>query len=157
MNRVSKAQNKFFDSIRSGKAADVATQPGTASDLSAMSGAKYALFVSFKKDGSPVPTPVWFGLDGGKAYLRAETETAKVKRVRRDPHVRVGPCDIRGKPKGPLCEGTARILPPDEEEVAEHAIQSNYGAGRKVFEGMGDRMGVEAVYIEVTPTGGSAA
>jgi uncharacterized protein len=104
-----------------------------------------------------VPTPVWFGLDAGKAYLRAESDTAKVKRVRRDPHVRIGPCDMRGKPKGPLCEGKARILPPEEEEHAEKAIQANYAGIRKAFEGMSDRMGVEGTYIEVTAVGAGEA
>jgi uncharacterized protein len=156
MTRISNAQNKFFDSIRSKKASEAATKPGSAPDLSALTGRDYALLVTFKKDGTPVPTPVWFGLADDKLYVRSESDTAKVKRIRNDPHVRVGPCTMRGKPLGPLTEARARIVAPAEEEQAEAALQANYGKTRDVFEGMSERMGVEAVYIEVTPEGGEA-
>jgi PPOX class probable F420-dependent enzyme len=150
MTRITRLQNKFFDATRSRKAAEAAKQPGTAQDLAALDG-RYALVVTFKRDGEPVPTPVWFGVDEGKLYFRTESDTAKVTRIRNDPHVRVGPCNGVGKPQGPLTEARARVLPPEEEEHAEAAIQSNYGKGREIFESMGDRMGVETVYIEVTP------
>ena len=156
MSHISKAQNRFFDAIRSGKAAEAAKEPGTATDLSALAGHKYALLVTFKRDGWPVPTPVWFGLADDKLYARSESGTAKVKRIRNDPHVRVGPCSDRGKPRGPLTEGRARIVPAAEEEHAEAAIQANFGAGRRVYESIDRRMGINAVYIEVTPEGGEA-
>ena len=151
MTRYTRIQNRFLDTIRSGKADNAARQPGTATDLSALDGHQNCLLVTFKRDGSPVPTPVWFGVADGKLYLRTESDTAKVKRVRSDPHVRVGPCNSRGKPLGPLAEGRARVVGPDEEELAEAAIQSNFGKGREIFESMGDRMGVETLYVEVTP------
>lgn len=156
MTRFTRLQNRFLDTIRSKKADEVARQPGTATDLSALAGHKNCLLVTFKRDGAPVPTPVWFGLAGDKLYVRTESDTAKVKRVRNDAHVRVGPCGDRGQPKGPLTEGRARVVGPDEEAHAEAAIQANFGKGRQVFEGVGDRMGVETVYIEVTPEGGEA-
>jgi uncharacterized protein len=156
VSRLSKLQNRFFDSIRSGKAEEAARQPGTAADLSALEGHKYALLVTFKRDGTPLPTPVWFGLADGKLYVRTEADTAKVKRIRNDPHVRVGPCSDRGKPKGPLTEGRARVVSPDEEQQAEAALQANYGKARDVYERMADRIGFDAVYIEVTPEGGEA-
>jgi PPOX class probable F420-dependent enzyme len=154
VTRLTRIQNRLLDRARSGKASQVAAGPGTARDLSALSGHQNCLLVTFKRDGSPVPTPVWFGIADNKLYVRTESDTAKVKRVRRDSHVRVGPCNTRGKPLGPLTEGRARVLEPDEEPHAEAAIQSNFGKGREVFERMGDRLGVEAVYIEVTPEGG---
>jgi PPOX class probable F420-dependent enzyme len=156
MSRISSAQHKFFDAIRSGKAAEVAKEPGTATDLSALAGHKYALLVTFKRDRTPVPTPVWFGLAGGKLYARTESSTAKVKRILNDPHVRVGPCSDRGKPRGPLTEARARIVPSAEEEHAEAAIQANFGTGRRVYESIDRRMGIDAVYIEVTPEGDEA-
>jgi PPOX class probable F420-dependent enzyme len=156
VTRLSRTQDKFFDSIRSKKAADAAQQPGTAKDLSALEGHDYALLVTFKRDGTPLPTPVWFGLADNKLYVRTSSDTHKVKRIRNDSHVRVGPCSMRGKATGPLTEGRARIVPPEEEEQAEAAIAANYGKSRDVFERMGERIGVEAVYIEVTPEGGEA-
>ena len=43
------------------------------------------------------------------------------------------------------------MLSADAEQAAERAIASNYGLGRRVYERMGDRAGVEMVYVEVAP------
>ena len=157
MTRFTRMQDRFFDKVRSGKAAEAAAQRGTATDLSALEGHDYALLVTFRRDGSPVPTPVWFGLADGKLYVNTSTDTAKVKRIRNDPHARVGPCTMRGKATGPLTEGRARLLSaPEEAEHAEAALAANYGKTRQVYERVGERMGVETVYIEFTPEGGEA-
>jgi PPOX class probable F420-dependent enzyme len=152
MSRLSHLTNRFYDRMRHHDAYTASRQAGTARDFSHLDGHKYALLVTFRRDGTPVPTPVWFGLDDeGGFYMRTESDTAKVKRIRRDPHARVAPATVRGKPVGPLAEGQARIVPTSEQEHAEQAIKSNYGVGRRLYEGAGDRLGVETVYIEVTP------
>jgi PPOX class probable F420-dependent enzyme len=156
VTRLTRLQNRFWDTVRSGKATEAAKQPGTARDLSALQGHKYALLVTFKRDGTPMPTPVWFGLAGDKLFVRTESDTAKVKRIRNDPHVRVGPCSERGKPKGPLTEGRARVVSPEDEEQAEAAIAANYGKGRQFMDRFEERMNLDLVYIEVTPEGGEA-
>ncbi len=76
----------------------------------------------------------------------------KIKRIRANPRVLVAPCDGRGKPLGPAAEGTARLLGAEEEAKAEDAIQSNFGAGRKIYEGVAMSLGPEGVYVEVTPS-----
>ena len=115
-------------------------------------GHKYALLTTFRRSGEPVPTPVWFGVgEDGHLYLRSERDTGKVKRIRNDARVRVAASNARGKPLGPPVEGRARILPPEEEERAERAIQANYGRFRRIYESVGNRMGIDAVYIEIEP------
>ena len=115
-------------------------------------GHEYALLTTFRRSGEPVPTPVWFGMgDDGHLYFRSESGVGKLKRIRNDGRVRLAPCTMRGKPLGPPVEGRARILPPDDEERAERSIQANYGRFRKLYEGMGDRIGMEARYVEVEP------
>ena len=65
----------------------------------------------------------------------AETLIAKVRRIRRDPHVRVFPCDPRGKPLGPGVEGTSRILDAEQDcERAEAALDRHYGRTRRIYE-----------------------
>ncbi len=143
---------RFYDRLRHRKAFEVAGSPGTAGDFSALSGHKYALLVTFRRSGEPVPTPVWFGVDDrGRMYFRSEPRTAKVRRIRNDPHVRVAPCNARGKPVGPLAEGRARVLPASDNAHAEATIQSNYGLGRRLYEAPVDRSGMELVYVEVAP------
>ena len=113
-----------------------------------MEGHKYCLLVSYRKNGAPVPTPVWFGMAGGNVYTRTAAEDWKVKRIRNNPRVLVGPCTVRGKPRGPLAEGRARVVGTGEEDAAEAALQSNYGLGRRLYEA---RASYEAVYLEVAP------
>ena len=122
-----------------------------------LAGHKYALLTTFRRSGDPVPTPIWFGVgEDGHLYLRSERDTGKVKRIRNVGRVRVAPSNARGKPLGPPVEGRARILPSEEEERAERAIQSNYGRFRRIYEGAGNRMGVDAVYIEIEPAAAEA-
>jgi PPOX class probable F420-dependent enzyme len=120
-------------------------------------GRKYCLLTTFRRTGEPVPTPVWFGLDGDRLYFHSEATVGKVKRIRANPSVRVAPCDARGKPLGAPAEGTARVLPSEQEAHAERAIAANYGVGRKVYERVGERIGVGMVYVEVTPSPAAGA
>jgi uncharacterized protein len=149
-------QNRFYDRIRSRDAHRAADRPEARGSFDSLRGHKYGLVVTFKRDGTPVPTPVWFGLDGeGRLYFRTGAEVAKVRRLRAEPRVLVAPCTVRGKPLGPSVEGRARMLGAAEKEHAEAAIQSNYGLGRRLYEGAADAVGADEAYVEVVPTGGS--
>jgi uncharacterized protein len=154
LSRVMARQYKVYDRMRHRRAFEVARQQGTAHDFAALRTANYCLLVTFKRSGEPVPTPVNFGLsDDGKLYVRCEPHVAKIKRIRRDPHVRVCPCSFRGKPLGPLTEATARILSESESAPAHaHAIiAANWHAASKISERGYDRIGLALVYVEVTP------
>jgi uncharacterized protein len=150
--RLVKLSDRLYDRMRHPDAFAAAGREPTAQGFDALRGRKYCLLVSFRRSGEPVPTPVWFGLDAeGRLYVHTEADAGKVKRIRANPSVRVAPASVRGKPAGPLAQGTARVLGPDENARAERAIQANYGFGRKLYEGMGGPLGVEMVYLEVTP------
>jgi uncharacterized protein len=150
--RLVKLSDRFYDRMRDRAAYEAARGEASAHDFEALRGAKYCLLVSFRRSGEPVPTPVWFGLDAdGRLYVRSEADAGKVKRIRATPRVRVAPSGPRGKPTGPLAEGTARVLAREEEARAERALQSNYGLGRRLYESMSGPLGVNTVYLEVTP------
>jgi uncharacterized protein len=152
-HRLADASHWFYDRARDKTAFESAAQPGTASDFSGLQAHKYALLVTFRKDGTAVPTPVWFGLlDDRRFVARTEARTAKVRRIHRDPRARVFPCDPRGKPLGRGVEGTARILnAPEECERAEAALDRHYGRTRRIYEKlMADQSGM--VYLEVAPS-----
>lgn len=152
MSFVASFFSRFYDRIRHPAARAVATEAATASGFEHLRGHKYCVLVSYKRSGEAVPTPVWFGLDGGKLYTRSEADAAKLRRIARNPGVRVAPCTARGKPVGPAAEGQARILTSLSEcEGAEAALQANYGLGRKLYERTGGALGVETVYLEVIP------
>jgi uncharacterized protein len=151
-SRIMATQYKVYDRMRHRKAFEVAREPGTATDFAEFEGERQALIVTFKRAGGPVPTPVNFAVADGKLYFRSEPHVAKIRRIRANPHVRVCPCNIRGKPRGEMVEGAARILPESENERAHAIVASNWRADMKPFERLGDRVGVPMVYVEVTPT-----
>ena len=115
---IVKLSERFHDRMRS-PAARRAANGDLGEDFEHLRGRKYCLLVTYRRSGQPVPTPVWFGLDGGGTlYLRSTADAWKVKRVRANADVRVAPCDVRGKPLGPAAEGRAQIVPPGREELS---------------------------------------
>jgi uncharacterized protein len=141
----------IYDRVRRPEAAEAARAGAATSGFDGLRGHKYALLVSYRRSGEPVPTPVWFGREGDdRVYVRSDAAAAKVKRVRADPRALLGPCDARGKPLGPLAPGTGRVLDePEEQQRAEAALRASYGLGRRLYERViGER--TPSTYLEVT-------
>ncbi len=115
--------------------------------------AKRTLVVSFRRDGTGVPTPVWAAAANGSFYVRTERTSGKVKRLRGDPRLLIAPCTVRGVPLGAALEAHGRLLGAEEEEeaIAERALTSRYGAGRALFELAMDLMRVDMGYLEIVP------
>lgn len=145
-----KAMDKVHLRLRHPKAFEVTTgQPGP---FDALRGRKYALLVSFRRDGRAVPTPIWFGLDEeGRVYTHTFAEAGKVKRLRNDPLALLAPCTVRGKPLGPAVEGRAKILPEAQWVAAERAIQTNYGLGRRIYTAPAWSDKEAMTYLEIAP------
>jgi len=89
--------------------------------------ASYALVTSYRKDGRAVPTPVWVVRDGDTLALWTVTDSGKVKRIRRDPTVLIGPCDVRGRPTGDQVPGRAEILDDAGTERVRSLLRHKYG------------------------------
>jgi len=148
---VGKALDKYvWDRMRDRRASDV--ESGVPGTFEALKGRKYALVVTFKRNGEAVPTPTWFGLGSdGNVYTHTFADSWKVKRISRDPRVLVAPSNQRGRPLGPAIEGRARVLPRADWERAERSIAANYGLGRRLYmapaRGSADAM----TYLEITP------
>jgi PPOX class probable F420-dependent enzyme len=79
-------------------------------DIRQFENAKYINLESFKRDGNPVSTPVWFVVDNGIIFVVTRSNTGKVKRIRNNPNVRIVPSGFRGEPKGVWCDGTAKTV-----------------------------------------------
>ena len=93
-------------------------------------GQKYISLTTFRKNGTKIATPVWFGEDGGKLYVMTRSDMGKTKRIRNNPQVRVAPCTMRGKVAGPEYAASARILPVEEHAQARRAINRKYWMAR---------------------------
>ncbi|PXW35556.1 PPOX class F420-dependent oxidoreductase [Nocardia sp. 348MFTsu5.1] len=90
--------------------------------------AKYVRLTTFRKDGTPVATPIWAALDGEALLMWTVSDSWKVKRLRRNTAVIVQACDMRGKQTfGPPVKGTATVLDSEGTDHAREVIIKKYG------------------------------
>jgi uncharacterized protein len=86
----------------------------------------YINLQTFRKNGTPVATPVWFAEGGGELYVYTLANSGKMKRLRNDRRVRVAACDARGKLKGEWVDGEARLLDAAEAARGNRLITEKY-------------------------------
>ena len=104
-------------------------------DLQRLTKGNYLLITTFRRDGTPVPTPVWVGRDGHEVIVWTRSDTGKVKRIRNDARVELAACDVRGRPRGPSVKGTARILDADGSERGRTLLKRKYGISGRIVIG----------------------
>lgn len=123
--------------------------------LDRLAAGKYLLLTSYRKNGTPVATPVWVVRDGASLGVWTAADSWKVKRIRARADVLAGPCDLRGKPTGEQLPATAEVV--DEATVAGYRqlIARKYGlVGRLTLFGSRLRHGLKGtVGIRVTLSG----
>ena len=88
----------------------------------------YVSFTSYRKDGTPVATPVWIAPDGEDLYFFSDTGAFKVKRIRNTPAVSLQPCDVRGRVKegAPLVTGVAEVLDHADSPRVRRIVNRKY-------------------------------
>jgi uncharacterized protein len=87
---------------------------------------KYISMTTYRRDGTAVATPVWFVQEGGRLLVRTGTASGKVKRIHRNPAVRVAACTAGGRLRGQQVSGVARLLGGAEADAAERLITRKY-------------------------------
>ena len=83
---------------------------------------------TYRRNGEPVRTPVFFLEEDGVLFVHTGGNSGKVKRIRRNPKVRVAPSHFRGEPKADYIDGRAE-LETTLETVAKYysRIYKRYG------------------------------
>jgi PPOX class probable F420-dependent enzyme len=102
------------------------------STLETLGGSRHISLTTFRRDGTPVATPVWVARDGGELVVWTKAGTGKVKRLRNDPRVRVAVCNARGRiTEGAVsAEGTARLLDDAGTDAVRALVGRKYAAMR---------------------------
>ena len=96
--------------------------------FSQFEGEKVISLETYRRNGQPVRTPVWFLKEDGTLYVHTDDSTGKVKRIRRNPKVRVAPSHFRGKPKADYIEAQAELeISPGTVEKYHSEIYKKYG------------------------------
>ena len=120
--------------------------------LERLGAGKYLLLTSFRKNGTPVATPVWVVRDADTLGVWSAADAWKVKRIRARADVLVGPCDLRGNPTGDQIPATAEICDAATTARYRQLLARKYGiVGRLSLFGSRLRRGVDGtVGIRVT-------
>ena len=115
---------------------------------------QYINLETFRKSGEGVKTPVWFAIENGVLYTRTMANSWKVKRLNRNPHIKVTPSNAQGAPLGNWIDGKAyEILDPAMANHVNKLMNQKYGILKRGFDLMGKFRSTEmtAVRIEIAP------
>jgi len=88
---------------------------------------RYLSLTTFRANGDPVATPVWFAPQpDGTLLVYTEPSSGTVKRLRRNPRCTVAACDVRGRVHGEEVAATAAVLDDQVDEIFRRLVQ-RYG------------------------------
>jgi PPOX class probable F420-dependent enzyme len=87
---------------------------------------------TFRRDGTPVSTPVNVAAAGNRLFFRTYEEAGKFKRLRNDQRVLVAPSDARGVAKGDAIAARAVLLTGADDTQAAGLIDAKH----RIFQGL---------------------
>jgi PPOX class probable F420-dependent enzyme len=110
------------------------------------------LLTTYRRDGSPVGTPVNVAVESGRALIRTWDTAGKLKRMRNNPEVEIAPSTFRGKVTGPAMRARARVLSGAQSERARKLLGWKYPLLQGILVPLIHRLQhQETVHIELMP------
>lgn len=88
---------------------------------------EFVLLTTFRKNGTGVPTAMWFAHEQGRLYMVTGHNSGKIKRIHNDGRVLLAPCDMMGHVLGPQIEAFAHELPLEQHAHANALLAGKYG------------------------------
>ncbi len=111
----------------------------------ALADEKYMSFTTFRRDGTPVSTPVWVvNLGDEKIGFWTSSGSGKAKRLAHTSRVIVQPSNARGsvKPGTDPVEATARLAAGEELDAIRQRVVAKYGFTTKITKLLGNLAGL---------------
>ncbi len=95
----------------------------------------YINLTTFRKNGTPVPTPVWFVEADGRLYVFTQMDSGKVKRIRANGRAQVAASDVRGRPLTAFLPASARLIGEGDPQYARilERYKRKYGLQWQLF------------------------
>ena len=110
------------------------------------------LLTTYRRDGTPVGTPVNIAVDRDHAYIRTYDRAGKAKRLRNNPNVEIAPSTMRGKPTGPPIRARLRLLEGEESKWAARALRRKHRIVHGLLVPLSHRLArYKTLHYEVTP------
>jgi hypothetical protein len=103
------------------------------SDRSAVLTAQYVALTTYRRDGTPVTTPVWAAAEGESLYLFSNANAGKVKRLRNSSRAAIAPCTATGTITGAQLSAEAFNLASDQMPKVWRLLTKKYGMAARLF------------------------
>ena len=95
--------------------------------------AQYVALTTYRRDGTPVTTPVWAAAEGESLYLFSNPHAGKVKRLRNSSRAAIAPCTATGTITGAQLPAEAFNLASDQMPKVWRLLVKKYGIAARLF------------------------
>jgi PPOX class probable F420-dependent enzyme len=113
---------------------------------------KRILLTTYRRDNTPVATPVSIAFDGDHAFFRTWSSSGKAKRLRRSSTVEIAPSTLGGMQAGPAVRARARLLTGSEATQAKRALGRQHPVLQRLLVPLAHRlMRHHTLHYELTP------
>ncbi len=110
-----------------------------------LSDEKYILLTTFRRDGTPVSTPVWMvRLDDHQIGFWTSSGSGKAKRLAHTSRVTLQPCDARGRVRAgtTATDASARLVTGEELAAIGDLVRAKYGFQTRITKALGTVAGI---------------
>jgi len=108
---------------------------------------KYINLETYKKDQTPVKTPVWFVIENDQIYITTKETTGKVKRLRNNQNGRIAVCSMKGDIKGDwISVGLEQINEDSDVEKIVKLRKKKYGFSARLINMFTSQKGKTVAY-----------
>ena len=95
--------------------------------------AQYVALTTYRRDGTPVTTPVWAAAEGENLYIFSNPHAGKVKRLRNSSRAAIAPCTATGTITGAQLPAEAFNLASDQMPKVWRLLVKKYGIAARLF------------------------
>ena len=115
---------------------------------------KYLSLETYKRDSTPIQTPVWFVTENDQLYITTKETTGKVKRLRNNQNARIAVCSMKGDIKSDWVDVGLEKIP--EESNVEKIVKlrkKKYGFSARLISMFTSQKGKTVAYSIVARDG----
>ena len=115
---------------------------------------KYLSLETYKRDNTPIQTPVWFVTDKEQFYITTKETTGKVKRLRNNQNARIAVCSMKGDIKSNWVDvGLEKISEESDVEKIIKLRKKKYGFSARLISMFTSQKGKTVAYSIVARDG----
>ena len=115
---------------------------------------KYLSLETYKRDNTPIQTPVWFVTENDQIYITTKETTGKVKRLRNNQNARIAVCSMKGDIKSDWIDvGLEKIPEESDVEKIVKLRKKKYGFSARLISMFTSQKGKTVAYSIVARDG----